>query len=78
MLAMHLAGDRDVYLAVNGSSDAVRFEIPQAGPNQWWREVVDTSRRPPFDIKEEGDASEFRESSLLVEPRSCRVLVGVS
>jgi len=74
VLGMHLAGERDVYLAVNGTDEALPFEIPQPGEGQQWRETVDTSRPSPSDFLTGPSAGVGR--TRLVEPRSCLVLTG--
>jgi glycogen operon protein len=46
--------DHDFYVALNGSPEAVRFEVPASPTGRQWRWLIDTTAAPPGDIVAEG------------------------
>jgi glycogen operon protein len=80
-LAFFLRGvaeeDRDLYVMINRSADAVPFDIQDAGAGGW-RRVLDTSAPAPDDIAEPGAEPPLASDHYLLSPRSAVVLVAGS
>jgi isoamylase len=68
--------DRDLYVMINGGTEARGFTIQEGGPGRW-RRIVDTARHSPDDIVEEPDAPVIDAATYRVEPRSVVVLLSV-
>jgi glycogen operon protein len=66
--------DQDLYVMINGGTEARRFVI-QEGEAGTWRRIVDTALPPPEDIVEEADAPPIDATACRVEPRSIVVLI---
>jgi len=65
-------GDDDLYVMINGGTEAVSFVVQDA--RDGWRVVVDTARRAPEDIELEQPRA-LERPSCTVEPRSIVVLL---
>jgi glycogen operon protein len=64
--------DNDIYVMINAYWQAVRFQIQEGKPEDWFR-VVDTDRPSPHDFSDSG--SPLHHSIYQVAPRSIVVLV---
>jgi glycogen operon protein len=69
-------GDDDLYVMVNGSSDALEFDLQHGAPHEW-RRVVDTGRESPDDIVEPGHEVALTSPRYPATSRSVVVLVRV-
>jgi pullulanase/glycogen debranching enzyme len=70
-------GDDDIYVMVNGSSEALDFDLQDGAPEEW-RRAVDTGRESPDDIGEPGHAVPLTSPRYPVASRSVVVLVRAS
>ena len=67
-------GDRDLYVMINGGTEARVFTMQEKSAGKWLR-IVDTALPSPEDIVEDAQAPVVDAATYRVEPRSVVVLL---
>ena len=71
----HPSGEELIHVMTNAGTRALAFELPAAPGTEPWRQVIDTARPSPADIREPGTAEAVKGTVMSVGPHSVVVLL---